>query len=118
VPYQEKISTLMAKQEDAGKSVRLSEYFTPINALSGGLAIGTVAASRLFLWGKITGISGMLSGIINKPTPGDWTSRAAFAGGMLLSGAAMEVSVIIKIFIDEEIHAGVIRPRNSKQQNR
>ncbi len=71
---------------------RISEHFSPINAAAGGLAIGTVAASRLMLWGKITGISGILAGIINKPSPVDWAARLAFAGGMVACGSAMEVS--------------------------
>ncbi len=76
---------------------RISEHFSPLNAAAGGLAIGTVAASRLMLWGKITGISGILAGIINKPSPVDWAARLAFAGGMVACGSAIEVLFFAKL---------------------
>ena len=83
-------SSAMSEPLEARK-FRISEHFSPLNAAAGGLAIGTVAASRLMLWGKITGISGILAGIINKPSPVDWAARLAFAGGMVACGSAIEV---------------------------
>jgi hypothetical protein len=77
------------------RTFRISEHFSPINAAAGGLAIGTVAVSRLMLWGKITGISGILAGIINKPSPLDWAARLAFAGGMVSCGSAMQVPYFV-----------------------
>jgi hypothetical protein len=74
------------------RTFRISEHFSPLNAAAGGLAIGTVAVSRLMLWGKVTGISGILAGIINKPSPLDWAARIAFAGGMVSCGSVMEVA--------------------------
>ncbi len=80
------------------RTFKISEHFSPLNAAAGGLAIGTVAVSRLLLWGKITGISGILAGIINKPSPLDWAARLAFAGGMVSCGSAMEVYSPITFF--------------------
>ncbi len=79
------------------RTFRISEHFSPLNAAAGGLAIGVVSVSRLMLWGKITGISGILAGIINKPSPLDWAARLAFAGGMVSCGSAMEVTFFLRV---------------------
>ena len=73
------------------QTTSISSKFSPVNAAAGGLAIGTVAASRFFLWGKITGISGILAGFLNRPAAADWASRLAFASGMVACGGVMEV---------------------------
>lgn len=42
--------------------------FTPLNALLGGLLIGSAAALLLWLNGRIAGVTGMLTGLLVKPS--------------------------------------------------
>lgn len=58
--------------------------FTPATALVGGLVLGTAAAGKLLLTGRVLGISGALKGFVQ----GDVTSwRVAFVLG--LGGGAL-----------------------------
>ena len=68
------------------------ENFTPYSALFGGLLIGFGATIMLLLNGRITGISGMLSGLL-PPIKGDSLWRLCFLFGMILG-----VSIFINIF--------------------
>lgn len=65
--------------------------FTPIAALIGGGLIGLAAALMLLFEGRIAGISGILSGLLRKPTEQDspvgW--QAFFIGGMLAGGVVL-----------------------------
>ena len=59
-----------------------------ISALIGGVIIG-IAVSLMMLWnGRVTGISGIIGGILN-PTRGDWTWRVLFVTGLLLGGLTL-----------------------------
>jgi hypothetical protein len=59
--------------------------FTPATALIGGLVLGTAAAGKLVLTGRVLGISGALKGFVQ----GDVTSwRVAFMLGMLAGSLA------------------------------
>ena len=58
--------------------------FTPVSALIGGLLIGGSAALLLVLNGRIAGISGILSGLL-QPTRSDIGWRLAFLAGLLLA---------------------------------
>src|SRR5690349_7151729 len=60
------------------------ENFTPVPALIGGLLIGTSAALFLVLNGRVTGISGILGGLI-PPERGQAGWRLAFLAGMFVS---------------------------------
>ena len=80
----------MAETEDPQK-LKISPNFAPFASACGGIALGSVVVSRMFLYGKITGISGTVAGLIVSPRPADWASRAAFTGGLLASGGAMTV---------------------------
>ncbi|MGZ3775485.1 MAG: YeeE/YedE family protein [Pseudobdellovibrionaceae bacterium] len=56
-----------------------------INALLGGSIIGT-SVSLMLLWnGRITGISGIINGILT-PTRGDTAWRTFFVAGLFLGG--------------------------------
>lgn len=61
------------------------ENFTPYSALLGGALIGTAATLLLWVNGRITGISGILGGVLF-PAQTDALWRVLFIAG-LLSGA-------------------------------
>jgi uncharacterized membrane protein YedE/YeeE len=56
-----------------------------INALLGGLLIGLAASLMMLFNGRVTGISGILAGII-QPKKSDVGWRLSFIGGLLLGG--------------------------------
>jgi uncharacterized membrane protein YedE/YeeE len=59
------------------------ENFTPLSGIIGGLLIGTAAALMLWANGRITGISGILGGILF-PARHDMLWRVLFVAGLLL----------------------------------
>lgn len=61
------------------------ENFTPVSALLGGVLIGASASLMLLAHGRVTGISGILGGLL-QPRGGDLSWRAWFLGGLLLAG--------------------------------
>ncbi|PRQ07823.1 YeeE/YedE family protein [Enhygromyxa salina] len=64
--------------------------FTPIAALVGGALIGLAAAVMLVLNGRITGISGIIGGLLERD---DRAWRGMFVIGMLLGGVALQALV-------------------------
>ncbi len=54
-------------------------------ALVGGLMIGLAVTFMLLLKGRVTGISGILNGVLN-PVKSDWIWRSFFIGGLILGG--------------------------------
>lgn len=62
------------------------EDFTPFSGLAGGMLIGLAAAMLLLLNGRISGVSGIVGGLL---TPGGSEAgwRAAFVGGLVLGAA-------------------------------
>ena len=58
--------------------------FTPYSALAGGLLIGLAVAIMLFGLGRIAGISGIVSGLL-QPKSGDTGWRAAFVVGVIIA---------------------------------
>ena len=69
-------------------SVIVMEHFTPIASLAGGILIGLSAAAMLLLNGKITGISGILAGVL-RPVKADTLWRACFIGGLVVGGVIL-----------------------------
>ena len=63
------------------------EDFTPVSGLVGGLLIGLAAALLLLLNGRISGISGILGGLV-APKGSDAGWRAAFVAGLLVGAFA------------------------------
>jgi uncharacterized protein len=59
------------------------ENFTPVSGLIGGLLIGLAAALLLLLNGRISGISGIVGGLL-APKSGDAGWRVVFVAGLLL----------------------------------
>lgn len=62
--------------------------FTPLSAAAGGLLIGLSASAMLSLNGRITGISGVVGGIV-LPEEGDRSWRTLFVLGLLTGGVVM-----------------------------
>ncbi|MBW8190007.1 YeeE/YedE family protein [Neiella marina] len=58
--------------------------FTPISALLGGALIGAGGVLLLLLNGRIAGISGIASQLLQKPN-GDWGWRLAFVLGLIVA---------------------------------
>jgi uncharacterized membrane protein YedE/YeeE len=56
-----------------------------IRALAGGALIGVSASLMLAFNGRVTGISGIVGGLV-QPTPGDLGWRALFVAGLLVGG--------------------------------
>jgi uncharacterized membrane protein YedE/YeeE len=61
--------------------------FTPVRGLLGGVLIGAASAFALFEDGRVAGISGILSGLLEMK-PGERAWRASFLGGLALAGTA------------------------------
>ena len=65
--------------------------FTPVGGLVGGLLIGLAAALLLLLNGRISGISGIVGGlVIPKSSDAGW--RAAFVAGLLLGASIYKLT--------------------------
>lgn len=62
------------------------DNFTPWEALFGGALIGLSASVFLLATGRVAGISGIFGGLMHRQ-PNDVLWRAAFVGGLFLSGA-------------------------------
>ena len=59
------------------------DYFTPVSAIIGGLLIGVAATLMLWTHGRITGISGIVSGVLIPNKTGKvW--RTCFVAGLVL----------------------------------
>ena len=63
------------------------EYFTPVSAAIGGLLIGLAATLMLWTNGRITGISGIVSGVLI-PKAADTLWRVCFVAGLILGPIA------------------------------
>jgi uncharacterized membrane protein YedE/YeeE len=61
--------------------------FTPATALAGGLLIGAAAGLFALLNGRVTGISGIVGGLL-RPQRGDVAWRAAFVLGLVAAPLA------------------------------
>ena len=59
--------------------------------LAGGATIGAASALYLATHGRIAGISGIVSGILDGVT--DWRSRASFVAGLVFAGALLALAV-------------------------
>ncbi|RBW46328.1 YeeE/YedE family protein [Psychromonas sp. B3M02] len=60
------------------------DNFTPWSVLAGGALLGTSAVILLLFSGKVAGISGIFSGLL-QPRKRDFLWRLLFIGGMVLS---------------------------------
>ena len=60
-----------------------------LNAVLGGIIIGLAVSLMLLFNGRVTGISGIIGGII-KPQQNDLNWRVAFIGGLLCGGFILQ----------------------------
>ncbi len=64
------------------------ENFTPVSGLIGGLLIGVAASLLLLLNGRISGISGIVGGLLAPTKSSDAGWRVVFVAGLLLGAFA------------------------------
>ena len=62
------------------------ENFTPFSGLIGGIMIGSAVALMLWLNGRISGISGIAGGLVERRAGAGW--RLSFVGGLILGPVA------------------------------
>jgi hypothetical protein len=78
--------------------------FTPVESSIGGLLIGTSVAAYLYLNGRITGISGIVSVFYDKTIKKsqhdpDYGVRGAYLVGLLLGGLILNFSLSPESFL-------------------
>jgi len=71
--------------------------------LLGGALIGGAAAILLLINGRVSGISGIFSGVLS-PKRGDFAWRLVFVAGLIIGGA------LGFVFYPEAYHSTVERP--------
>lgn len=69
----------------------MSTSFTPIASFGGGMLIGLAAVLLMALHGRILGVTGILSGLLRRGDPRDWSLRAALLLGMVLAPAGIRL---------------------------
>lgn len=84
------------------------EHFTPFSALLGGALIGTSASLMLLLNGRITGISGILGGLLQRPDAQGLSERLTFLGGLLVGGLALALLAPSVFAMDLERSTGAL----------
>ena len=65
--------------------------FTPVSALAGGSLIGLSASLLMLSHGRVAGISGIFSGVLD-PTSEDRSFRLYFIAGLILAGVVARVA--------------------------
>jgi uncharacterized protein len=65
----------------------MENYLMP---LLGGALIGIAVSLMLYLNGRVTGVSGIVSGALARPK-GDWGWRIFFIGGLVLGGLVLRL---------------------------
>jgi uncharacterized membrane protein YedE/YeeE len=83
------------------------ENFTPVSGLIGGLLIGLAAALLLLINGRISGISGIVGGLVD-PKSSDTGWRIAFVAGLLLGAVAYALATGGAITITMQVSVPVL----------
>jgi uncharacterized membrane protein YedE/YeeE len=78
------------------------ENFTPVVSLIGGILIGLSASAMLLFNGKIAGISGIVSGLV-QPKKNDVLWRTAFVAGLLTGG------FILRLLAPQLLQVAIVR---------
>lgn len=68
--------------------------FTPIDGIVGGLLIGLATTAWLWLYGRVTGMSGIVHGAVLRSEPGDRSWRWFYIAGLII-GALIYTHVLI-----------------------
>jgi uncharacterized membrane protein YedE/YeeE len=58
--------------------------FTPYASFGGGVLIGLAALILMLAKGRVMGVSGILAGLLSRPSGADWSWRLVFVIGTLL----------------------------------
>lgn len=58
--------------------------FTPYASFGGGVLIGLAALILMLAKGRVMGVSGILAGLLSRPSGADWSWRVVFVIGTLL----------------------------------
>lgn len=66
----------------------MTEAFTPVSSLAGGIVIGLAASLLLLFDGRVAGISGIVGGLV-VPRRGEIGWRASFVVGLLAGGVVL-----------------------------
>ena len=77
--------------------------FTPLSSLIGGILIGLSASAMLLFDGKITGISGIVAGLL-RPVRGETAWKTCFVVGLLTGG------LLLRLFLPGAFAFGIVRP--------
>jgi len=78
------------------------ENFTPYTSLAGGILLGISASILMYLNGRVAGISGIVSGILNNPAASEKAWRAAFVVGII--GGASVYAYFFPVNIEPREH--------------
>ena len=81
------------------------QHFTPWSALAGGALIGLAASLLILANGRISGISGIVGGLL-RPKAGDSGWRVAFIAGLLIAPWLLMLALPLAA---PEIDAGPLR---------
>lgn len=82
-------------------------HFTPISALIGGLLIGLGAAVLLLGGGRIAGVSGIVGGLLQRPTS-DLVWRACFIAGLVIGAGLYAIVVPDRFVVHFDATAGTV----------
>jgi uncharacterized membrane protein YedE/YeeE len=88
ISYKLVVSQAVALQPQRGSGRMLAPDINVAGGLAGGALIGLASASMLLLLGRITGISGILGGVVVWLQSHEVAWRAAFIIGLVLGAAA------------------------------
>jgi uncharacterized membrane protein YedE/YeeE len=75
------------------------DVFTPWSALVGGALIGLAVSLFLLLTGRVTGISGIVGGLLS-PRPGDVLWRILFVLGLVMGGVLAAFVMPLQVAFD------------------
>lgn len=70
----------------------MTETFTPVASLLGGVLVGLGASLLLFCNGRVAGVSGIVGGVLF-PSRADLRWQGAFVLGLLAGGATMRIAL-------------------------
>lgn len=71
---------------------------TVLMAFLGGLILGVIAVCRMMMFGKVTGISGIVSGLVKLELPllsANKAERFLYAAGLVVSGETVNVQFFV-----------------------
>ena len=86
----------------------MTTEFTPLASLAGGILIGLAAVLLMALHGRILGATGILGGLLRRPTTDDWRLRAALVLGMAAAPLVILLATGRMPVMDQPVAAPVV----------